>query len=95
MNVGRSTVSQTMDVELELFRSQSLSASTWLTDQCFELYIESPYKNLGEYKTFDTTQPPTCTPTSAGVTLSCNLKADEEATTLQFKFTNLEAMAVN
>lgn len=82
MNVGRTTVSSTIDVEIELFRSTSLSASTWQPNQCFELNIESPYSDPQEYKTFDVSSPPICTPVTNGVTLSCNLKANKESTTL-------------
>jgi hypothetical protein len=51
-----------VDVELELFRTTAGLASTWKTNQCFELIVKSPYTKPSDYSTFSVTEPPLCNP---------------------------------
>lgn len=94
MNVGRSTVSQTMDVELELFRSSSGSSAPWQPNQCYELYIKSPYSNPLEYESFTELTPSVCSPITTGFQVSCNIKQGS-TTTLQFLFPSIETATSN
>lgn len=75
MNTGRAIVSTNLDVQLELFRVTSPSASVWLPDQCFELVIKSPYPDPSVYETFKPGQAPTCEHLTTGLEVKCNVKA--------------------
>lgn len=66
-------VSQSTDATLEIFRQNS--GPDWQTDQCFELFVSSPYLDSEIYKTFSDEQPPECTAVLAGIDVSCVKKA--------------------
>ena len=60
VTLDNTEVSKTTSMTLAL--SRSTSGGFWEPDQCYQLYMESPYGgDSNDYKSFDATKPPVCT----------------------------------
>ena len=86
-------VSKRTQATLTMNRVDGEAAAKWNTNQCFELYIESPYKD-DSYQPFMLKDPtdnknikPICfSPKKPEIKIECNLK-DKSDDTIQFRFT--------
>ena len=62
--------------------------AVWQPNQCFQLYVQSPYVTKGVYQTFSAQNPPTCTTKTAGFSVACAL-VPGSTDTVSFWFTSI------
>ena len=90
MNVEDVFVSSNTQVTFEVFKKSNSVPATWQPNLCWELQVESPYRNPEDYQPFSASNPPTCVGLSNGLSVACNLKSGR-LDTLQFKFTEISS----
>jgi hypothetical protein len=74
LNIEDNFVSSNTAVDLDVIKAGL--AETWQPNMCFELKFASPYSDPSVYHPFsdDSSQGPSCTPVTVGLTVSCKLK---------------------
>ena len=77
---------------LEIFRSTSVGAQMWQPNECFQLFVASPYSEEGQYETFKTSTPPEVKCTEAGADVKLGTVNIDS---INFSFSRLDERAQN
>lgn len=92
LTIKENFVSKISSATLQLGRSGGTSRP-WVTDHCFQLFVQSPYKVTDtNYQTFREENPPVCTPTdpNLGYKVECEVQKPD---TLRVTFTEMTQIA--
>ena len=69
-------------------RLDGTRAGTWEKEKCFELFVESPYKDFDSYRPFTKDAGVTCSSPNEKIKVDCKIK-EGSSFTLQFWFSEL------
>ena len=88
LSLDNLVVSKVTNGKITMTRLDGPRTGTWEANKCFELYVDSPYKDFESYRPFDNSVGVSCTSPNNKIKVDCQLKAGT-SNTLEFRFSEL------